>query len=93
MRITKKLIDRLAQLEAQIADLKAEADIIKDEIKARGDGVYAGIEYVVEVATTATATLDQKAIKAILEPAQIIACTKTGSRTNVRVKPRQTAEA
>lgn len=93
MRITKKLIDRLALLDEQISNLKEEAEAIRAEIKANGDGVYVGVEYVVEVATTTTATLDQKAIKAILEPAQIIACTKTGTRTNVRVKPRQTVEA
>lgn len=93
MRITKKLIDRLAEIDAQIAALKEQADAIKDEIKARGDGTYVGVQYVVEVTTTRTATLDQKAVKAILEPAQIIACTKTGTRTCVRIKPRQAIEA
>lgn len=93
MRITKKVIDRLALLDEQISNLKEEADAIRAEIKAKGDGVYAGNLFEVEVATTETTTLDQRAVKALLEPAQIIACSKTGTRTNVRIKPRQPVAA
>lgn len=93
MRITKKLIDRLALLDEQISFLKEEAEVIRTEIKAKGDGVYTGNLFEVEVVTTETTTLDQRAVKALLEPAQIIACSKSGTRTNIRIKTRQPVAA
>jgi hypothetical protein len=88
MRITKRLIDRLAQIDSEIATLKAEADQIKTELKTKGDGTYDGFDFFVEIQTVSTTTLDQKAIKALLEPAQIAQCLKSGTRTNVYIRPR-----
>lgn len=89
MKITKRLIDRAFELEALIAPLAAELDAIKAAVKAEGDGLYAGRLAEIEVATSATCTLDTKKVKALLTPAQITACSREGTRTAVKVRERQ----
>lgn len=90
MRITKKLIDRAAELEALIAPLAAELDAIKTACKANGPGTYDGNRFALEVATSTTATLDTKLVKGLLTPAQIASCTKAGTRTTVKIREKVT---
>ena len=60
-------IDRLGELKAQIANLKAEADAIEDAYRARGKGRYEGSLFVVSVADeTLVSTFDAKQAKAKL---------------------------
>lgn len=91
MRITKKLIDRALELQALIAPLAAELDAIKEAAKAQGVGLYTGRLAEIEVTTTETCTLDTKKVKALLTPAQITACSRTGTRCNIKVRERQVA--
>lgn len=86
MRITKKMIDEMAALDAQISELAGRKALIEKELKARGDGIYCGFKTEITVATSSTSTLDQKLVKGILTPAQIAECTKTGTRTRVVIR-------
>jgi len=86
MRITKKLIDRAAELQALIAPLEAELDAIKTACKAEGDGTFDGNQYELIVATSPTVSLDSKLVKGILTPAQISECSRTSKRTTVKIR-------
>lgn len=89
MKITKKLLDRALELQNAIAPLAAELDAIKALLKAEGDGTYTGRLAEIEVATSETITLDSKKVKGLLTPAQITACSRTGTRTTIKIRERQ----
>ena len=87
----KALVDRAAELDALVGPLAAELKAIKDALKAEGDGTYKGSAYDLIVATTDTTTLDSAKVKATLTPAQLIECSRAGTRTDVRLKARAAA--
>lgn len=85
----RRYADELGALESALAPLLARQKELKDALKAEGDGTYKGRDYEVTVSTTETVSLDSKAVKALLTPAQITACSKSGARVNVKVKARE----
>ena len=93
MRITRKLIDRLAALEAAAAPLAAEIAEIKATLKEAGEGTYAGFQYEAEVSVATTLTLDQKLVKGLLTPVQLQACSRAGTRTNIKVRSKEALRA
>lgn len=88
MRITKKLIDRLADLEARVAPLTAEISEIKAALKEAGAGIYPGFRFDAVVSVADTTTLDSKLVKSLLTPAQLLACSRTSPRTTIKTKAR-----
>ena len=89
--ITTNDVDTLGQLLAQIADLTARAEAIKDAIKedasAGGDKVREGELFKATYIETNRSTVDWKAIaKALNIPAELIAeHTKTAAVFSIKV--------
>mgnify|MGYP003352944236 FL=1 len=66
-------VDKLGMLMAQIADLEAQANKIKDEIKNAGEGYYDGSLFRANVSLSQRAVVDNKAVFADAHvPAEII---------------------
>ena len=61
-------IDRLGALLAQIAELTAEADAIKKQLREIGDGAYEGDLFRATVSTSERETLDMAAVREKLSP-------------------------
>jgi hypothetical protein len=81
------LADRYFALKNEIDALTRLLDECKAEIKATGRDEIIGEHAIVSVGLSERVALDQKAVKAILTPAQIIECSKTTLIETVRVKP------
>ena len=86
MRITKNQIDYLAALDAEITQLTAERKRIAAALKEDGRSVFQGHYYVAEVSRSNATSLDAKAVKALLTPAEISQCSKTTERCTIRTK-------
>lgn len=84
----RRRADELGALEATLVPLLARQAELKALIKAEGDGSYSGRDYTVTVSTTETTALDSRKVKALLTPAQIAGCSRTGTRTTIRVAAR-----
>lgn len=82
------LADRFATIKAEIDALKKELEDAQAAIKATGREVVEGEFAIVTVSLSERSTLDTKAVKELLTPAQIAACTKTTLVTTLRDKPR-----
>lgn len=87
MRITKKLIDRLGQLEEQKKALEKEITEIKTVLRADGRETFVGAKYNTQIIETESTRLDTKLAKGLLTPAQIIHCSVSSIRVEVRTKP------
>ena len=83
---TARRVNRLAALNREIKALQEEADALKAEFKAAGEGTYESAEHTVVVSTNERLSLDTGAVKAILTPTQIAACSKVTVVTTVSVK-------
>lgn len=88
--ITSNMIDRLADLDAQLADLKAEREAIAAAIKADAGGAfceYEGSEHCVTVSSTIRTVVDWKAVAAKLNPSRqlVVAHSKDSNVTTLRV--------
>lgn len=68
-------VDKLGELNAQIAELQDLADTIKNELKASGFDVIEGTLFKCAISTVVRSTLNSGRVKAMLSPAQIAACT------------------
>lgn len=79
-------VERAAELQALIAPLVAELDLIKDSFKAIGDGVYLGREHKVLVTTGPRTSLDSTKVKARLSPADYVQCVVVCDVTRVVIK-------
>ena len=67
-------IDELGYLMAQIADLEAKAELLKNEIKNQGEGHYEGKLFKACVTLSQRNTVDHKAVyKAFNVPADFLA--------------------
>lgn len=67
-------VDQLGLLLAQIADLEAQAELIKDQIKNEGEGSYEGTLYKGTVSLSQRTTVDNKAVfVAANVPSELIA--------------------
>lgn len=58
-RVTKAMIDRAAEINAQMNALKKELDAIKSDLKAKGAGEQEGNNYVAVVKIRETSNLNQ----------------------------------
>lgn len=66
-------VDKLGMLMAQIAELEAQANAIKDEIKNEGEGYYDGDLFRANVSLSQRAVIDNKGVFADAHvPAEII---------------------
>jgi len=80
--------DRFAILKADIDALTKELEKARAEILATGSDRVVGTNVIVEVSLSERSSLDTKAVKALLSPEQISACTKTSDVHTLRVKAR-----
>lgn len=72
VKLTK--VDELGLLLAQIADLEAQAEIIKNELKNEGEGAIEGTLYKGFVTLSQRTSVDNKAVFAAANvPAELIA--------------------
>jgi hypothetical protein len=82
-------IDRLGALLAHIAELSAQADLIKAQLKELPDGAYEGKLFRVTVSTSTRETLDMAAVRAHLSRQFIQAHTRETETQTVRVVARK----
>jgi len=82
------LADRYAALKAAIDALTKELDKVKTEIKATGLETIEGDMPIVTVSLSERSSLDTKAVKDLLTPDQIAACTRVTLVETLRVKPK-----
>ena len=87
MRLTSYAVavDMLGHLNAQIADLSAQAEFLKKELKAAGEGAYEGALFRATVSMSERETLDMKAVREKLTPQFIRAHTNVTQVVTVRV--------
>jgi hypothetical protein len=76
-------VDRLGNINAQIAELEAKAKAIKAKLVASGQPEIIGKNYRAVISERERTTLDSALVRSILSPAQIIACTKVSTSTAV----------
>jgi hypothetical protein len=87
-KTTRKLVDDLGILKAQMAELaKKEADI-KAKLLATGLIAMEGYAYRAVVVTVDRTTLDTAIVKGFLTPVQITKASKTTPVTSIRVNAR-----
>ena len=79
-------VDQLGLVNAQIANLQAEAEAIKEELKTSGLRRIPGSLYKVTISTSERSSLSATAMRAYLTPEQIQACTTTATVTSVTVR-------
>ena len=77
------LVDKLGGLNAQIATLQAEADAMKDELKASGLPEVLGKRYRASISTASSSRLDPALVRPLLSPEQLAICTKTTTSTRL----------
>ena len=82
-----KSVDKLAELQAKIAALSEQAEVLKNQLKARGKGEYSGVEYVAVVYGMERCTLDVERVKKYLTAAQIRRATVKTESTACRLRP------
>lgn len=83
MKITKLDIEKLAELNATIADLTKKAEAIKVKLKAAGPGTYEGKTHKAVVSSVDTERLDADLVRKLLAPAALELATKRGSSVRV----------
>lgn len=88
-------IDRLGDINAQIASLEAEAKQIKASLIADiGAGFKAdGDRYSVNVVASTRETLDLEKVRRFLHPNQLRAATKVAEQVSVRVSVKKSLAA
>lgn len=83
MKVTKQDIEKLAELNATIAELSKKAEAIKVKLKAAGPGTYEGKAFKAVVAERETERLDPAVVRKLLAPAALALATKTGKSLSV----------
>ena len=80
-------VDKLGRILDEIKKLEAKAGLLKDELKAQGDGDYTGGEYFAKIFSAERNTVDYKAmIKECNIPEEVVKqFTKTTSVTTIKV--------
>lgn len=83
----RKQIERFAELKAAARAIEDELDELKEIFTDLGDGTYEGKVHKVIVTTSEVARLDNKLVKSVLTPAEIVACTVTSVQVRIVDKP------
>jgi hypothetical protein len=78
-------VDTLGALNAQIAELQGQAELIKAELKSTGLDTIEGVIFKCVIAVVEQARLDSSKVKALLTPAQIAACTRVTESVRLTV--------
>jgi hypothetical protein len=81
----KKMINELAQIRAEMAELKKRDSELSAQIKAAGVGTYEGDEHYVVVSESTRETLDMKAVRAKLSRQFMKSHTKVSTSTQIRL--------
>lgn len=81
----QQIVDDLGFLKAQIAELQDQEDVLKAKLAASGLRYVDGDFYSASITTRETTRLDNKKVKGLLTPAQIIACSYTTTSLVVSV--------
>lgn len=82
-RRLSKSVDELGALNAQISILKRKADAIKATLKASGFEEIYGQSYRAVISTSTKNLLDTEAVRQLLTPFQVAACTKASESTSL----------
>lgn len=83
MRTMVSKVDKLGDLNAEIAKLQAEAEALKGALKASGLEEVVGKRYRAVIIARDSVRLDTGAVRALLSPAQIAACSKASRSVSV----------
>lgn len=83
MKITKADIEKLAELNATIAELSKKAEAIKVKLKAAGPGTYEGKAFKAVVAEREAERLDTAMVRKLLAPAALELATKRSTSLSV----------
>lgn len=83
MKITKLDIEKLAELNADIAELTKKAEAIKVKLKAAGPGTYEGGWFKAVVSERISERLDSSMVRKLLAPAAIELATKRSTSLSV----------
>lgn len=82
-----KTVDRIAKLQDEIAELCAQMEVLKDQLKNRGDGEYEGREFVAVITTSERRSLDVERVKKYLTPRQLKRAMVKTTSTACRLRP------
>jgi hypothetical protein len=85
MRQLSRSVDKLASLNAKIAKLQGEAELLKIDLKSSGMTEIVGKKHKAVISERETCRLDAAKAKAMLTPAQIAKCTSTSKSTAINV--------
>jgi len=83
------IVDELGELKARIADLTKQETKLKAALIASGYAEIDGSLFRATVTWTERATLDSEAVRAMLTPDQVKACTRVTEIKAVRVSARK----
>jgi len=83
MRQLSRSVDKLAGLNARIAKLQAEAELIKADLKGSGMSEIVGQKHRAVISVRNRCSLDAEKVKALLTPKQIASCTSTSTSTSL----------
>lgn len=83
------IVDELGALKARIADLTKQETKLKAALIESGYAEIDGLLYRAAVTWTERATLDSEAVRAMLTPDQVKACTRVTEIKAVRVSARK----
>lgn len=83
LRVMVNKVDKLGDLNAEIARLQAEAEALKGAIKASGLDEIVGKRYRAVVCVRDSVRLDNAAVKDLLSPAEIAKCSKVSRSVSV----------
>lgn len=83
MKITKADIEKLAELNASIAELNKKAEAIKIKLKAAGPGTYEGRAFKAVVVERESERLDSATVRKLLAPAALDLATRKSTSLSV----------
>jgi hypothetical protein len=81
-----KDLDRLGLLQAQIAELTEQAEVIKDAFKNAGEGKYEGDLYKASVSMSARNTVDYKTLLADLNVSDELIAKYTKQSVSIAIR-------
>lgn len=82
--ITEQMVDELAAIRAQLAELTAKEKSLKEQFRKSGEAIYRGQKYQVEITFSSQSYLDSQAVKDALGLKWIEEHQKSTERMNIR---------